>query len=54
MSMSSRKLIYAAALVPNPRVNLPRFHGVFAPHSKHLWRVTPAQGGKGREQAKRH
>ena len=27
-----------AALVPKPRVNLTRFHGVFAPNSKHrLW-----------------
>lgn len=25
-----------AALVPKPRVNLTRFHGVFAPNSKHL------------------
>jgi len=24
-----------AALVPKPRVNLIRFHGVFAPNSKH-------------------
>jgi len=24
-----------AALVPKPRVNLTRFHGVFAPNSKH-------------------
>ena len=24
-----------AALVPSPRVNLTRFHGVFAPNSKH-------------------
>jgi len=24
-----------AALVPRPRVNLTRFHGVFAPNSKH-------------------
>ncbi len=25
-----------AALAPKPRVNLTRFHGVFAPNSKHL------------------
>jgi ribosomal protein S27E len=36
-----------AALVPKPRVNLTRFHGVFAPNSKHRARVTPARRGKG-------
>jgi hypothetical protein len=36
-----------AALVPRPRVNLTRFHGVFAPNSKHRARVTPARRGKG-------
>ena len=36
-----------AALVPKPRVNLIRFHGVFAPNSKHRARVTPAKRGKG-------
>ena len=35
------------ALVPKPRVNLTRFHGVFAPHSKHRALVTPAKRGKG-------
>jgi hypothetical protein len=40
-----------AALVPEPRVNLTRFHGVFAPNSKHRARVTPAKRGKGN---KRH
>ena len=35
-----------AALVPTPRVNLTRYHGVFAPH--HRWReqVTPAKRGR--------
>jgi ribosomal protein S27E len=37
-----------AALVPKPRVNLTRFHGVFAPNSKHRDDVTPAKRGKGR------
>jgi hypothetical protein len=37
-----------AALVPKPRVNLTRFHGVFAPNSKHRVDVTPAKHGKGR------
>jgi len=36
-----------AALVPKPRVNLTRFHGVFAPNSKHRAVVTPAKRGKG-------
>ena len=36
-----------AALVPKPRVNLTRYHGVFAPNSSHRARVTPAKRGKG-------
>jgi hypothetical protein len=36
-----------AALVPKPRVNLTRFHGVFAPNSKHRATVKPAKPGKG-------
>ena len=36
-----------AALVPKPRVNLTRFHGVFAPNSKHRVTITPAGRGKG-------
>jgi hypothetical protein len=36
-----------AALVPNPRVNLARYHGVFAPNSRHRAQVTPAKRGKG-------
>jgi hypothetical protein len=31
-----------AALVPKPRVNLTRYHGVFAPNSQHRALVTPA------------
>lgn len=38
-----------AALVPKPRVNLTRFHGVFAPNSKHRALVTPAKRGKGKK-----
>ena len=38
-----------AALVPRPRVNLTRFHGVFAPNSKLRVRVTPAKRGRGRK-----
>jgi len=36
-----------AALVPRPRVNLTRYHGVFAPNSKHRVWVTPARRGTG-------
>jgi hypothetical protein len=36
-----------AALVPKPRVNLTRFHGVFAPNSKHRALITPSKRGKG-------
>jgi len=35
-----------ASLVPKPRVNLTRFHGVFAPNSKHRTLVTTARRGK--------
>ncbi len=38
-----------AALVPRPRVNLTRYHGVFAPNSKLRVLVTPARRGKGRK-----
>jgi hypothetical protein len=37
------------ALVPKPRVNLTRFHGVFAPHSRYRALVTPAKRGKGKK-----
>ena len=40
-----------AALVPKPRVNLTRFHGVFAPNSKYRARGAPAKGGKGGQPA---
>ena len=33
------------ALVPRPRVNLTRFHGVFAPNSKYRAKITPARRG---------
>jgi len=36
-----------AALVPKPRVNLTRFHGVFAPNSHDRVTITPAKRGKG-------
>jgi len=35
-----------AALIPKPRANLTRFHGVFAPNSKHRALVTPSKRGK--------
>jgi hypothetical protein len=34
------------SLVPKPRVNLTRFHGVFAPNSKYRSKVTPARSDK--------
>ncbi len=37
------------ALVPKPRVDLTRFHGVFAPNSKYRALVTPAKRGKGKQ-----
>ena len=36
-----------AALVPKPRVNLTRFHGIFAPNSRFRGRVTRAKRGRG-------
>jgi hypothetical protein len=36
-----------AALEPKPRVNLTRYHGVFAPNSKLRALVTPTRRGKG-------
>lgn len=36
-----------AALVPKPRANLTRYHGVLAPNSKQRIYVTPAKRGKG-------
>jgi hypothetical protein len=38
-----------AALVPKPRVNLTRYHGVFAPNSKYRALVTLSRRGKGRK-----
>ena len=35
-----------AALVPTPRVNLTRYHGVFAPNSQLREPVTPARRGR--------
>ena len=42
-----------AALVPRPRVNLTRYHGVFAPNSGHHALVARAGRGKGRADAAR-
>jgi len=30
-----------AALVPKPRLNLTRFHGVFAPNARHRHQIVP-------------
>ncbi len=35
-----------AALVPRPRTNLTRFHGVLAPNSRYRARITPIRSGK--------
>jgi hypothetical protein len=35
-----------AALIPRPRANLTRFHGIFAPNSKYRALVTPGKRGK--------
>jgi len=37
------------SLVPKPRVNLTRFHGVFAPNSRYRALVTPAKRGRGKK-----
>lgn len=39
-----------AALTPKPRMNLTRFHGVFAPNSKHWIHVAPAKRDRGRKE----
>jgi hypothetical protein len=41
-----------AALVPKPRVNLTRFHGVFAPNSKHRAQIIPNKAKKSKPQKK--
>ena len=41
-----------AALVPRPRVNLTRFHGVFAPNSRWRTQITPTGRGKRHTPAK--
>jgi hypothetical protein len=40
-----------AALVPSPRVNLRRFHGVFAPHHRLRAQIAPGQGARGQARA---
>ena len=35
------------ALIPKPRVNLARYHGVFAPNSRWRDQVTPGSRGNG-------
>ena len=49
-SIATRSHLVArlAALVPRPRVNLTRFHGVFAPNSHWRAEITPAGRGKRR------
>ncbi len=45
-AMLFRPIELLAALVPKPRVNLTRYHGVFAPNSAHRAWVTPCGRGK--------
>ena len=40
-------IIYLGILVPKPRVNLTRFHGVIAPNGLHRTQVTLVMRGKG-------
>jgi hypothetical protein len=40
-------------LVPKPRVNLTRYHGVFAPNSSYRARVTPARRDRGSQHTAR-
>ena len=49
ISASMHVISRLAALVPKPRVNLTRFHGVFAPNSKVRALVTPAKRGTGKQ-----
>jgi len=41
------KVVWGEKIAYRPRVNLTRYHGVFAPNSKHRALVTPARRGKG-------
>ena len=45
ISASMHVISRLVALVPRPRVNLTRFHGVFAPNSKYRAKITPARRG---------
>ncbi len=45
ISASMHVISRLVSLVPKPRVNLIRFHGVFAPNSKYRAWVTPARRG---------
>jgi len=42
-------IVRLAALVPKPRVNLTRFHGVFTPNSRHRVTITPALRNKAKK-----
>ena len=46
ISASVHVIARLAALIPRPRVNLTRFHGIFAPNSRWRAQVTPARRGK--------
>jgi hypothetical protein len=46
-----RKVFTLQTIPLKPRVNLIRFHGVFAPNGKHRALITPTGRGKGSKQA---
>jgi hypothetical protein len=48
ISASMHVISRLVSLVPKPRINLTRFHGVFAPNSKCRAVVTPAKRGRGK------
>ena len=47
ISASMHVISRLVVLVPKPRANLTRYHGIFAPNRSLRARVTPAQRGKG-------
>jgi len=40
-SVPPLEIAHLAALVPRPRLNLTRFHGIFAPNFKHRHKIVP-------------
>jgi hypothetical protein len=46
-SLQPELVMWLVSLVPKPRVNLTRFHGVFGPNSKQRKQITPAKRDRG-------